>query len=96
MLEDDINAHEMSIDYWLNEKITKKNIIQFIKFMGEEFPDHYELFNDLRKKIIRGNRAVLSIMITFSREIDKDNQNLVNLSKKLIQTFMDNPRGFKK
>lgn len=95
-MKKEIESKLKTVDEWFNEEITIKNVSNFLKFMASEFEEHSEQFLDIRKKILRKNRAVLSILISFSREIDKTNEDLVKLMKKFIQTIIDNPKWFKK
>ena len=84
---------------WLEEQVTANNIYQFVDYIMSKYPSYEEELTDLRKKMRKGSRSVLSIVITLRRNIDKTdkkNDELVFLLGKFIQAIMDNPKGFKR
>lgn len=87
------STNENSFEFWLNEPLKKKNVFEFFEFLGKEYPNNAAELKIIEKKLKRKSITVLSLLITFQRTIEDD--NLKVLIKKLIQTLMDNPKGFK-
>jgi len=84
-------------NYWIEEKLTLKNLKEFLLFLKEEYPEHEENLTIIRKKMMRFNKSTLSTLILFSREIDKSKDfELEIFIKNLIQIIMDNPKKFRR
>jgi hypothetical protein len=84
---------------WADETVNSKNIYQFIDYLIDTYPQYGSELVDIKKKVAKKSKSVLSILITFLRNIDKtdsNNDEFVLLIRKFIQVIMDNPKGFKK
>jgi len=87
-----------SVEFWMNQKIDKNNLLHFFNFIIVSYPEYLEDLTVIRKKIIRKNLSILSNLIVFLRVVDKvdGTDDLCLMIRKLIQVFIDNPKGFKR
>lgn len=84
---------------WINDEVTSKNVFDFVNYLIHNYPEHSEEFIDIKKKMAKKSKSLLSLLITFRRRIDKNdrkNMELIHLISKFIQIVMNNPKGFKK
>ena len=85
--------------HWIEEQVTSSNIYEFLDFIIVKYPTYEPELVNIKKKMKKGSRSLLSLVITLRRVIDKKdkkNDELVFLLGKLIQAIMDNPKGFKR
>ena len=98
-MESVISMEKRPRNFWVEEQVDAKNVFEFIDFLIDNYPQYKDELIDIKKKVYKKSKSVLSILITFVRRIDKNdrkNDELVLLMRKFIQVVMDNPKGFKR
>lgn len=92
-----VERNKLDFDYWLNEPIKMSNLKDYFAFMISLDPEFKGELILIQKKIMKRNKAALSLLISFmSLNLKNEkNEKLKLLVKKLIQALMDNPKGLK-